>query len=79
MGNFEEFNLKLSWGDIARAVGDVVMSAVRHLPDSGYPADHSPTPETQPTQEIYTQQTLPYDDMGNWVNLTVPSVDGKDL
>lgn len=74
MGSFEELKIRVTLGDVARAAGDLVMSAVRHLPETGYPSSRQ-VAEPEP----FVQQSLPYDSEGNWVNLVVPSVDGRDL
>lgn len=74
MGSFEELEIKVSVSDIARAAGDLVLGLVRHLPEQGYPSDRQVT-EPEP----FVQESLPYDSEGNWVNLVVPSVDGRDL
>lgn len=35
----DNFNIKITFGDIARAVGDLAMGVIRHLPESGYPSE----------------------------------------
>lgn len=61
MGSFEELNIKIGVLDVAKAAGDLVMSALRHLPETGYPSDRQVS-EPQP----FVQQTFEYDDMGTY-------------
>lgn len=51
------FEVNISIGDIARAVGDLVMSVVRHAPETGYPSDHLQTESAK-----RTAPQLPFED-----------------
>lgn len=54
--------IKITLGDIARAVGDVVMGVVRHLPESGYPSSRT----IQNESARRTAPQLSFEDAFGW-------------
>lgn len=54
----EPFDVKITLGDIARAVGDLVVDVVRHLPESGYPSNHLQNESAKRTAPLYEQEEL---------------------
>lgn len=52
------FEVNITIGDIARAVGDLVLDVVRHLPETGYPSSHLQNESAGRTAPLSTQEEL---------------------
>lgn len=51
--------IKITPLDVAKAVGDIVLSAVRHLPETGYPSERGAAAMLD--RSLYDHPQLPFE------------------